>query len=187
MFSKNRGFTLIELIVAISIVGLISSVVISTLDGARAKARDAQRMLGIDELQKALALYYTDNGNYPLVDDTLPYSTWAEIASDDTNWNNDINNLHKKLVPAYIPSLPIDPVNTGGVTWEGGYTYTYSTYNRGVIMGSNYDLTVRLERLNPVACPSTSWAINTDTSDNWCRYPGPVNPNNSDSRILSDH
>lgn len=61
-----KGFTLIELMVVITIIGLIASTVLAALSSARAKARDATRVQTVKELQKALELYRNvNNGNYP--------------------------------------------------------------------------------------------------------------------------
>ena len=63
---KQKGFTLIELLVVISIIGLLSSVVMASLNTARIKARDALRRSEMTQLQLALETYYVDNGSYPL-------------------------------------------------------------------------------------------------------------------------
>ncbi len=57
--SKTKGFTLIELLVVIAIIGLLSSVVLSSLNGARKKGRDARRMADLKQLQVAMELYYS--------------------------------------------------------------------------------------------------------------------------------
>ena len=62
---RNKGFTLIELLVLIAIIGTLASVVLASLNSARAKARDANRQAAISELQKALGIFYIDNGRYP--------------------------------------------------------------------------------------------------------------------------
>jgi prepilin-type N-terminal cleavage/methylation domain-containing protein len=63
---KTRAFTLIELLVVIAIIGLLASVVLASLQSARASARDAARVSAVKELQKALELYRnTNRGNYP--------------------------------------------------------------------------------------------------------------------------
>ncbi len=59
----NRGFTLIELLVVISIISLLSSVILASLSSARARARDAQRMSNLHEIQTALQLYAADHNN----------------------------------------------------------------------------------------------------------------------------
>ena len=61
----KKGFTLVELLVVVSIIGLLSSVVIATIQDARAKNDDTQRNAVAEEYQKALALYYSDYGSYP--------------------------------------------------------------------------------------------------------------------------
>ena len=54
---QSRGFTLLELLVAITIIGLLSAVIISSLNSSRAKARDSSRAAQIDEFLKAFELY----------------------------------------------------------------------------------------------------------------------------------
>ncbi|MBI3632996.1 MAG: type II secretion system protein [Candidatus Vogelbacteria bacterium] len=63
--SNKKGFTLIELLVVIAIIGILSSVVLVSLQSSRAKARDAKRIADIGSIQQALALYYDSNNSYP--------------------------------------------------------------------------------------------------------------------------
>ena len=75
--NKNRGFTLIELLVVIAIIGILSSVVLASLNSAREKSRDARRIGDIKQLQLALEMYYDSNSAYPsttaaLVGDFIP-------------------------------------------------------------------------------------------------------------------
>ncbi len=64
-FSKEEGFTLIELLVVISVIGLLSSMVLASLNRARAKARDVRRIANLNSISKALELYYDTNRQYP--------------------------------------------------------------------------------------------------------------------------
>ena len=61
---NRRGFTLIELLVVIAIIGILSSVVLASLNSARAKSRDAKRLSDIKSLQLALELYFDQNKKY---------------------------------------------------------------------------------------------------------------------------
>lgn len=62
---KNSGFTLIELLVVIAIIGILASIVLTSLNGTRAKGRDAKRISDIKQFQLALELYYDANQNFP--------------------------------------------------------------------------------------------------------------------------
>jgi prepilin-type N-terminal cleavage/methylation domain-containing protein len=61
----KQGFTLIELLVVIAIIGILSSVVLASLNTARQKARDARRISDVGQLQLALELYFDSNSGYP--------------------------------------------------------------------------------------------------------------------------
>jgi len=61
---KNKGFTLIELLVVITIIGILSTVVLVSLNDARAKARNVRRLADVRQLALALEIYYDKNYSY---------------------------------------------------------------------------------------------------------------------------
>ena len=63
---KATGFTLIELLVVMAIIGILSAVVLTSLNGARQKGRDARRISDVKQIQLSLELYYDSTGAYPL-------------------------------------------------------------------------------------------------------------------------
>ena len=64
--NKKQGFTLVEILVVVSIIGLLSSIVLVGLGSFRARGRDARRVADLRETQNALELYYGKFGGYPL-------------------------------------------------------------------------------------------------------------------------
>ena len=133
----TTGFTLIELLVVIAIIGILSSVVLSSLNTARSKARDARRLQDIKQIQVALNLYYLDNFKYPNISGaTSPNSGWAN--SGDNSWNN----LATALAP-YIKELPKDPSQSSDpAIWaNSGQAYSYVKFGNL----SGYVIVYRLE------------------------------------------
>lgn len=63
----SKGFTLIELLVVIAIIGILSSVVLASMNSARKKSRDSRRQQDLKGLATAMELYFDQNGRYPAV------------------------------------------------------------------------------------------------------------------------
>ena len=61
----NRGFTLVELLVVITILGILASIGLATFTSAQARGRDAQRKSDLKQIANSLELYYQDYGKYP--------------------------------------------------------------------------------------------------------------------------
>ncbi len=69
LLNKKRadiGFTLIELLVVIAIIGVLSSIVLASLNNARQKSRDVRRISDLKQIQLALELYFDANSKYPV-------------------------------------------------------------------------------------------------------------------------
>ncbi|MFA6552146.1 MAG: type II secretion system protein [Candidatus Paceibacterota bacterium] len=118
--SKSRnfttGFTLIELLVVISIIGLLSAVVLSSLNSARAKGRDSLRMQNMVQIRNALIMYSSDHSaNYPVGD---YFTSWYGAGAND--WL-----FLQTILSPYIPVLPIDPSGIKGNHGQAGVTDPY--------------------------------------------------------------
>lgn len=150
--ASAAGFTLIELLVVIAIIGLLSSIVMSSLNSARVKARDAKRIADLRSIRVALRLYLDDFKQYP----TNGYWTCSHLA----NWTA----LQTSLAP-YISSLPKDPRGTGYPWTTGLYSYCY-----GRISTDEYDLVTQLEdRTNSNRCQLRGWLFRNPNPDiSWC-------------------
>lgn len=114
MKKKKKAFTLIELLVVIAIIGVLSTLSVLALNSARAKARDARRLVDIRNIANAIIMYEMDNGDYPGALGSYFSSLKTENGFPDNNWLN----LETILSP-YI-KLPEDPINIPG----SQYIYT---------------------------------------------------------------
>jgi prepilin-type N-terminal cleavage/methylation domain-containing protein len=117
----QKGFTLIELLVVIAIIGLLSSVVLLSLNSAREKARNARRVADARQIVGALELYY----------DSQTSSTYPVTAA----------NVKTDLV-SYLATWPTYPTPAGGTCGATDYVYTPT----GSPVGSDYTLTFCLSQ-----------------------------------------
>lgn len=78
---RPKGLTLVELLVSMTIIAVLASLALVSLQGARRSARDGQRKADLEEIRSALEMYRTDGGEYPA---TLPTLTpeYLELHSD---------------------------------------------------------------------------------------------------------
>jgi general secretion pathway protein G len=67
MFSlkKQKGFTIVELLIVIVVIGILATLVIVTFAGIQQKGRDSQRQTDINALQSHVEAYYAQTGTYP--------------------------------------------------------------------------------------------------------------------------
>jgi prepilin-type N-terminal cleavage/methylation domain-containing protein len=104
-FSKDKkGFTVVELMVTISIIGILSTVTYASFSQAQKKSRIAKRISDLKQMQVALEYYYAVNKVYP--------STGGASKSQCTGWNSGVstaNDVITGLAPNYIASIPSDP------------------------------------------------------------------------------
>jgi prepilin-type N-terminal cleavage/methylation domain-containing protein len=84
--NKDSGFTIIELLIVIVVIGILAAIVITTYSGIQAKARNAVRQTDIQSIQTQLEAYYSQNGHYPSNAD-LNSASWraANMPSLDPN------------------------------------------------------------------------------------------------------
>jgi prepilin-type N-terminal cleavage/methylation domain-containing protein len=163
--SLKRGFTLIELMVVIAIIGLLASTVLASLSDARVLARDTARLTEARELMKALELYRGANGN------VYPCSTGTSI---DCTAGGGGGNAWLVRPNSGLPYVTMEPNLRAGLKFQPtpdifGYSLLY---NLGVPASpTNYTIIVGLEDpINSLTASTTPGiAVGGISGMNYCR------------------
>lgn len=109
--NTNKGFTLVELLTVIAIIIILSAIIMANISGARAKARDAERIANLKEVQLALETYKQVYDRYPAAGCGRNQS-WTGHGSSFGACAQYIAGTEN------ITRLPVDPINT-----QQGYIY----------------------------------------------------------------
>lgn len=123
---SKKGFTLIELLVVIAIIGVLATVVLVSLNNARAKARDTRRRSDMKQMQLALGMYLDANESYP----STGRAWWGVSVNGGNHSTSGANAYIPGVTPTYISVLPVDPL--GKTDGWSGYLYMSD--------GTNYKL-----------------------------------------------
>lgn len=161
---EDRGFALVEVTIAVAIVAILSTVVIASVQEGRKKARDAQRISDLQQVQVALRLYKDENGAYPVVDDG------RAIIGDGGTFDD--------LVTEYLTVPVRDPV---GSAWPIENFFTGTAF-AGVLMPVNpytyyYDTGFECSALGYVAKKMLiASTMELPASSNWATVCGDLPP-----------
>jgi prepilin-type N-terminal cleavage/methylation domain-containing protein len=107
MKNKTFGFTLIEILVVISIISILSAVIYASFGDARENSRDKVRKTSLKELALHLELYKSKYGQYPAQGCGVT-SGWTGPGPQDSS-NTDCDEYIVGLVPEFMAELPTDP------------------------------------------------------------------------------
>jgi general secretion pathway protein G len=151
---KQSGFTFIEVMVVVAIIGILTAIVVANYTAARQNSRDKVRKSDLKSLQLALELYRSQNdGMYPPAGCGRGNWSWTGRSAAFGGCTDYISGL----APTFIPALPQDPGSTG-------HGYIYMTN------GTSYKL---------LAYQSVENQFVTSTADEFARCPrdfGPSHP-----------
>ena len=119
---NQDGFTLIEIMVVILILGLLATIVVQSLRGAADKAKTTKAQADLAEIKTALDRYYLDNGFYPTTDQGLS-SLVSPPSSGRTPANYEAGG--------YIERLPTDPWGNQYFYQSDGNSYALKSFGKG--------------------------------------------------------
>jgi type II secretion system protein G len=131
LLKKQGGFTLLELLIVIVIIGILAVLIVPNLTAGPQRARDSQRKSDLRNVKTALETYFNDSNAYPNV------ANYAGLSV---------------LSPNYIKTLPVDP--KGGTAAAPKYTYTAGNCSGAPSVCTSYVLTATLENTSDPQGPT---------------------------------
>jgi len=136
----DHAFTLVELLIVISILGVLASIALVSFVSAQQRGRDAARKSDLKQVFSALELYYSDYEKYPGASNTglilaCPSTTQADCVWEGTAAFSDTKTT-------YMKSMPKDPVS--------GQTYFYRIVDSPD--NQKYQLYAHLENARDINC-----------------------------------
>ncbi len=168
----NQGFTLGELLVAIAVISVLSTIVLVSSAGSREKALNSKRVSLVEQYITAFEMYRQDNGSYPDAS-TNTYCLGDEpdgscgLGNEDVSENGPFNNTIKPYIVG-LPTLPdlnlINPVDSGDTSWDGA-TYRCVTSSNC----KQYEIQWYMQGPNMQLCGQGS-AISSISDDTNCLY-----------------
>lgn len=150
---KNNGFTLVELLVVITILGILATIGLVVFSSAQMRGRDTQRKSDLKQISSALEIFNADYGTYPTAANGLimgcPTGTTC-------TWGSSSQFTDNKTV--YMKVVPKDP--------SSGHSYYYRTVAVNGAANTGFQLFAFLENTQDSSIISTIYSCGSVT----CNY-----------------
>lgn len=122
--TKQAGFTLIEMLVVVSVIAILTALITTAVFQARIESREMSRVTDLEQLKLGLKLYKEAHGDYPGIEDgvAVDYEDGVEIGVGNT--------IDAELAP-FLSQVKADPMAEPGGGGAYGYWYASDLLCRG--------------------------------------------------------
>lgn len=138
--TNSKGFTIIELLVVIVIIGILVALALPQLFAAQARGRDTERKNDLKNIKTQLETYFNDNGSYPEGDGSniaTQYAAWPQTTRDAlklepadlTSPRDNDSYLYDSDTNTYTITATLENKSDGAATDENG-TYVVESVNQ---------------------------------------------------------
>jgi prepilin-type N-terminal cleavage/methylation domain-containing protein len=189
----RRGFTIVELIIVITIVGILLTLAVVSLNGTQAKARDDERRTDIQSIATTLESVYTggvsSDGSLPTISNLVPNPS---LKTDSTNWSvggaggssdttrvstggpPGISAFFRRTVTTALTSSPAATYPSGsgtsGIAVSPSQTYTFSVYVRTSFpLSSGFRIDITQYDAAGVSLGGSSGSTTSPITNTWIR------------------
>ena len=129
MDKKRNGFTLIEILVVATIIGLLAAIGITSYTQFNIQARNTRRKADAENVRGALEMYKSNVGNYPSLLDNLttpPNQYLKSLPTDPkgttvNNWSSSVYGCTGSPCTTYTITVNLEPVATGNTYFADPY------------------------------------------------------------------
>jgi general secretion pathway protein G len=145
--ARQKGFSLLELLVVIVIIILLGTISVIALNDQRAKARDSQRISDVRQITTALEFYRSDEGTYPAVQAPIVLGVGNAVKL----CSKSVGSFVSVATPCnpeavYMPNIPKDPLASQNYSYAGtgaAYQIIFQTEKSSEIgLAGKYQATV---------------------------------------------
>lgn len=121
---KQSGFTIVELLIVIVVIGILAAIVITTFTGVQKKGRDADRKADVNAIYSQVEVYFAQNAKYPTLAN-LQDETWRGL---------NVKGLSRDAISAPGQTVDADGtlVGSGGTSANYEYAVTPAGCDNGV-------------------------------------------------------
>lgn len=132
---NSIGFTIVELLIVVVIIGILAAIVIVAYNGITTQAENNRTIQAVAQYAKGLQMYATQNGHYPIVADGVypclgphPGTSCGKrdsgtncLGSGSTSSNATFDADMKTVLGSNLPKLSDQRMICGGLNYSGGY------------------------------------------------------------------